>query len=193
MPTGNRVGPLPVFTRLPAGIAFGSGGSLDASHAAILVRGSGLRRRAYLLVEVHVPRLRTPYRPDEHEQGAYHQQGQRRVLEGHEAGQTRLVESVERRGDNRQAVAEAEARGPDTGPEALVDVGGRQAPRRGYHYHDQRHEENNRKEALRGHAYEQVVEEGADRSHDDGVRYQVRPSSNPLADHAGHHVSSGED
>src|SRR5215210_8787776 len=128
LPAGPFVPGSAACGRLPGVAPWGALGGRRA-----VVRGPVLSPGG-LLVEVHVLRLGAPRRAGEHEQGAYHQQGQRRVLEGHEAREAGLVEGVERRRDDRQTVAEAEARGPDAGPEALVDVCGREAPRRGHNY-----------------------------------------------------------
>src|SRR5215211_1159315 len=153
---------------------------------------AGLLRLLHVLREIDVLGLRPPHRPDDDQDGAYDQEGERSVLEGHDLFESRLIVGVERREDDRQAVAEPETRGPHAGVEALVYVGGLKAPGPDDQAYDRGGQEDDQEQVLRGGAYEQVVQEGAQDRHDDACGYQERPASRPLADHARRDVGSGE-
>src|SRR5215211_5433470 len=138
----------------------GSGGGFGLPAA-------GLPSLLHILREINVSGLRSPRRPDADQDGAYDQEGERSVLEGHDLLQASLVVGIERREDDRQTVAKPETRSTHAGVEALVYVGGRKAPGPDDQGYDHSGKEDDQEEALRCGAYEQIVHERAHDRHDE--------------------------
>src|SRR5215213_6951953 len=133
---------------------------------------AGLLRLLHVLREIDVLGLRSPHRPDDDQDGAYDQEGERSVLEGHDLLQASLVVGIERREDDRQTVAKPETRSTNAGVEALVYVGGRKAPGPDDQGYDHGGEEDDQQEALWCGTYEQVVKERAHDCHDETSEYK---------------------